>query len=159
MTGVHQYDEDASPEERALQDIMCKCHQNPPPPAPPGDCKEVGVAKHECCEKAIKDHKAPPEIGGERGYDKNGSEFEESREVMSAQGTIRRDDVFPDACAMSDGRPTQFFDFKFPCGGESDGDFYMKKKRGLTQYERYLRLSKQLGIEKPPKCISARACR
>ena len=67
MMGVHQYDRNASPAERALQDIMCKCHRETP--ENPAGCRETGVDKHACCEAAISKHTPPPEIGGERGYD------------------------------------------------------------------------------------------
>ena len=152
MTGLHQYSLDASTEEKALQDIMCKCHQNTP--KPPGGCKEHGIAKHACCEEAINKHKAPPEIGGERGYLKSGKP---AKPRASYSPKPPAGSSFPDACAMSGGQPTQFFDFKFPCGGESDADFF--DPPGRSQYDKYLKLSKKLGMSKPPQVITSRACR
>lgn len=153
MMGVTQYDKDASPEEKALQDIMCECHRTTP--KPPGGCKEHGEAKHACCEKAISKHTAPPEIGGERGYLKNGSP---AAPRSSYKPAPPKGSAFPDACAMSGGNPTQFFDFKFPCGGEADANFYMPK--GRSQYDKYLKIGKKLKppVTKPPKAITSRNC-
>jgi uncharacterized Zn-binding protein involved in type VI secretion len=178
MMGLHQYSLDASPEEKALQDIMCECHKNPPPPKPPGHCKEIGEAKHECCEKAIKNNKPPPNIGGERGYLADGSPAA-PRASYIPEPPI--DSSFPDACAMdAAGNPTQFFDFKFICPngayyydkktykvkrcfgeGTADSNFYLKKKRGKTQFQKYKELGEILDppVEKDPKVITSRACR
>src|SRR5689334_21513179 len=51
-TGLNQYDKDASAEEKALQDIMCKCHKETPI-ADGDDCKSLGEKKHKCCDDAI----------------------------------------------------------------------------------------------------------
>lgn len=155
MMGVHQYSLDASPEEKALQDIMCECHRNTPPSGI--SCKFDGVRKHECCEEAISKHTPPPEIGGERAYLKNGSPAR-PRASYSPKKPPPKDSSFPDACAMSGGQPTQFFDFKFPCGGDCDGSFFYNPS-GKSQFDKYLELSQTLGMTKAPVCITARACR
>jgi uncharacterized Zn-binding protein involved in type VI secretion len=163
MMGVGQYtlryDPHASPEERLLQDIMCRCNRETP--KPPGGCREHGVAKHACCDQAIQDHNPPPEIGGESGYRPDGSGPFPDRATMEATGQDFTGILFPDCCAMSGGQPTQFFDFKFPCGGESDKDFYLKvdRRTGMTQYEKYLEVSNNRGMSNPPKAISNRNCR
>jgi hypothetical protein len=176
VKGLHQYSKDASPEEKALQDIMCECNRNYPPPAPPGECKEIGDAKHECCEEAIKNHKPPPEIGGERGYLKDGSPAAPRASYIPAPP---KGSSFPDACAVDgNGNPTQFFDFKFICPngteyydrksgkirrasgqGTADADFYFPK--GRSQFDKYKKLGEKLKppVEKPPKVISSKACR
>jgi uncharacterized Zn-binding protein involved in type VI secretion len=156
MMGVHQYDKNASAEERALQDIMCDCHKNTPKT---GSCLVDGIRSHDCCEEAIAAHKGPPQLGGERGYDKDGNLLSVSRKALSAAGLIEKGMCFPDACAMSGGKPTQFFDFKFPCGkdGRAASNFYGGGRNG--QYDRYKRLSKQLGITADPRPITSQACR
>ncbi len=168
MMGVHQYERNASPAERALQDIMCKCDQTTPPPPGAEDlrsgerCRQHGILKHECCENAIAMSTPPPELGGEAGYDQKGTTKYPTRAAMEAAGQDFTGLVFPDACAMTNGQPTQFFDFKFPCKGDSDGSFYTEPQRrygGLTQYEVYLNVSKGQQMPNPPKAISSRACR
>jgi hypothetical protein len=156
MMGVHQYDKNASAEERALQDIMCDCHKSTPKT---GNCMVDGVNSHDCCEKAIAAHKGPPDLGGERGYDKQGKALTQSRKALSASGGIRKGMCFPDACAMSGGKPAQFFDFKFPCGkdGLAASNFYGGGRNG--QYARYSKLSKQLGMTKEPRPITSQNCR
>lgn len=156
MMGIHQYDKDASDEEKALQDIMCDCHKNTPKT---GNCLVDGVKCHDCCEAAIAKHTGPPDLGGERGYDKKGNALAASRKALSSAGLIEKGMCFPDACAMSGGQPTQFFDFKFPCGkdGRAASNFYGGGRSG--QYARYARLSKQLGITKPPRPITSQNCR
>ncbi|MGW8392269.1 PAAR-like domain-containing protein [Pseudoduganella sp. HUAS MS19] len=156
MMGVHQYDRNASAEERALQDIMCDCHQNTPKT---GNCKIDGIRAHDCCEDAIAAHKPPPDLGGERGYDVDGNFLTTSRKALSAAKKIKKGMCFPDACAMSGGQPTQFFDFKFPCSkeGKAASDFYGDGPE--SQYERYTRLSQQLGITAQPRVITSQACR
>ncbi len=144
--------------QQVLQDIMCECHRSAPR-VPDGldRCKRQGIENHACCENAIQNHKPPPEIGGEKGYDKKGAPTGQTRSQMEAAGTLKGT-MWPDACAMAGGKPTQFFDFKFPCGGDSDGDFYLKKKGGVTQYEKYLKLGKKLGITEPPVALTSRSC-
>ena len=122
-------------------------------------CREHGIDKHACCEEKIKNHKGPPDIGGERGYDKSGNALSQSREALEASGGLRKGMCFPDACALSGGQPSQFFDFKFPCAGEADGDFYLGGRGRTSQFAKYSKLSKQLKIKKPPKVITSRACR
>ncbi|MDM0112270.1 DUF4150 domain-containing protein [Variovorax sp. J22R133] len=174
MTGVNQYSKDASPEEKILQDIMCDCHRNPPPPKPPGECKEVGDAKHKCCEDAIK-AKKPTGVDGERGYLKSGKR---AKPRSSYSPAPPKGSGFPDACSVdAAGNVTQFFDFKFICPngteyfdrksgtlkrasgrGEADAGFYLPA-RG-SQHDKYLKIGEKLNPKptKKPKCITSRGC-
>lgn len=159
MMGLKQGDRVISDAEKALQDIVCDCHRNTPPSGM--GCKFDGVLKHECCEECIKNHVPPPEIGGERGYlkKKKGQVGRTpAKPRASYPGKPPSGSSFPDACAMSGGQPTQFFDFKFPCGGDSDGAFFMKDGRGKSQFDKYLELSEDLGMTERPECITARGC-
>ena len=174
------YDLEVSDEEKALHDIMCECHRNPPPAKPPGECKEIGEAKHECCEKAIKSHTPPPNIGGEKGYLKNGSP---AAPRSSYKPAPPKGSGFPDACATdAAGNPTQFFDFKFICPdgtrywdknankgmggyrtatgkGTADANFYFPK--GRSQYDKYKKIGKKLKppVTKNPKPLTSRSCK
>lgn len=174
MQGLDQYDKDASPEEKVLQDIMCECHRNPPPPKPPGECKEIGEAKHECCEDAI-NSKKPPGIGGERGYLKNGKPAAPRSSYIPAPP---KGSCFPDACTVDgSGNPTRFFDFKFICPGgteyydktsgtikrasgkgDADARFYWPKHK--CQHDKYMKLGKKLKppVTEKPRCITSRNC-
>ncbi len=174
MLGLDQYDKDASPEEKILQDIMCDCHRNPGPIAAPGECQDVGNAKHACCEAAIQKQK-PPGVGGERGYLKNGK-------PAAARSSYRpappKGSGFPDACAVdANGNATRFFDFKFICPegtpyfdkksgrvkrasglGEADASFYLPK--GRCQHDKYAKIGSKVKppVTEKPRCISSRAC-
>ncbi len=144
-----------SAEEQLLQEIMCECDRNPPPAEPPGRCKEIGTAKHQCCEDAINSQQ-PPGIGGERGYLKNGKPANPRGSYSPAPP---KGSGFPDACTVDgNGNPTQFFDFKFPCGGEADSNFYFPP--GKSQYDKYLKIGKKLEppVTKPPRGITSRNC-
>jgi uncharacterized Zn-binding protein involved in type VI secretion len=178
MMGLHQYSQNASPEEKLLQDIMCECHKNPPTPKPPGECKDIGEAKHECCEKAIQNHTPPPNVGGERGYLADGSPAAPRTSYSPAPP---RGSSFPDACSLdASGNPTQFFDFKFICPdganyydrksgmvkrsfgkGTADAAFYSRRGRGKSQFQKYKELGDNLDppTQKDPKVITSRACR
>jgi uncharacterized Zn-binding protein involved in type VI secretion len=184
LMGVHQIDRTASPEERELYRIMCDCHYNTPV-EDENDCVGNGNRKHECCEQAIAKHTPPPDLGGERGYqfDAAGNPSlvppGSTRASMAAAGTIKGT-MWPDACAMSGGNPTQFFDFKFlcrggtsyydrhsgkvvniPARGNADAMFYSGKGRGKSQYQKYKELGDKLNppCSKDPKVITSRACR
>jgi hypothetical protein len=137
-----------------LQQIACKC--NIIPMEDNDTCRSLGEKKHACCDEEIKRHQPPPELGGEKGYTKAGEELTQTREELKAAGQLEKGMCFPDACAVSGGKPTQFFDFKFPCGGESDTNFYFPK--GRSQYDKYLKLSQKLGITAPPVPITSRSC-
>lgn len=174
LAGLNQYDSAASTEEKVLQDIMCECHRNPPPPAPPGECKEIGDAKHQCCEDAINNQK-PPGIGGERGYLKNGKSAAPRASYIPAPP---KGSSFPDACAVDgSGNPTRFFDFKFICPGgteyfdrksgrlrrasgkgTADADFYFPS--GRSQFDKYKKLGKKLKppVTNDPRVITSRNC-
>lgn len=141
--------------QEALQAIMCDCHRNTPRAAD-DDCRSHGEKKHECCEAAIQNHQAPPEIGGERGYSPTGKPLTQTRQQLKAAGGLRKGMSFPDACAMNGGQPTQFFDFKFPCGGEADADFYFPP--GRSQFDKYLKLSQKLNMTLPPVPLTSRSC-
>ena len=174
LAGVDQYDKDASPEEKALQDIMCECHRNPPPAKPPRGCKEIGDAKHACCESAIQKQK-PAGVGGERGYLKNGTPAMPRSSYVPAPP---KGSSFPDACAVdASGNPTRFFDFKFICPngteyydrqsgtikrasghGTADANFYFP--RGKSQFDKYNKLGGKLKpkVTDPPRVITSRNC-
>ena len=174
------FDQDVRTAEEVLQDIMCDCHRNPPPAKPPGECKEIGEAKHECCEECIKNHKPPPDIGGEKGYLKNGKP---AAPRSSYKPAPPKGSCFPDACATdAAGNPTQFFDFKFICPdgtrywdkrankgmggyktatgkGTADANFYFPK--GRSQYDKYKKLGKKLypPVKDNPKPLTSRSCK
>ncbi|QSQ22079.1 hypothetical protein JY651_44250 [Pyxidicoccus parkwayensis] len=161
--------------EGVLQQILCECHQKIQPKE--GDtCASLGEAKHECCDKAIQNHKAPPHIDGERGYASDGTRLSQSRAQLKASGTSLKGTLWPDACSTdAAGNPTQFFDFKFVCPGGTQfydrktgevrfsrgkgnpgADFYFPA--GKSQYDRYLALSEKLGMTQPPKPLTSQSC-
>lgn len=164
-----------SPEEAALQSIMCECHKEVKP-GPNDSCTRLGEKKHACCDEKIKARKGPPEIGGESGYSAAGSPLSVTRDQAKASGVLKGTS-WPDACAMSNGKPTQFFDFKFICPdgtsyydrkndtvkfsrgtGTADGDFYFPA--GRSQFDKYKKLGGRLKppAEKDPKPLSSRSC-
>ena len=176
MTIVSQGALSPATPEKALQDIMCDCHRAIQP-TDADDCASLGEKKHECCDNAIKSHKPPPEIGGEQGYGKNGVLQSQTRKQMKAAGTLTGT-LWPDACAMSNGKPTQFFDFKFICPdgvrcydkhtgkvwisrgeGAADANFYFPN--GSSQYDKYRRLGKKLNpkLTRDPVPLTSRSCR
>jgi uncharacterized Zn-binding protein involved in type VI secretion len=174
MLGLKQYDKDASAEEKVLQDIMCECHRNPPPPHPPGECKDIGEAKHQCCEDAIKSQK-PAGIGGEKSYLKNGKPANPRSSYVPAPP---KGSCFPDACTVdAGGNPTQFFDFKFICPagteyydkqagrvrrasgkGGAGAAFYSPKYK--CQHDKYAKVGSKLKppVQKKPRCITSENC-
>lgn len=175
---VFQPGEVVSPAEKALGEIMCDCHDNTPH-QDGQSCAEIGEAKHACCEQAIQNHKPPPEIGGEQGYDGAGNALTQSRAALRASGGLKGT-LWPDACAMSGGNPTQFFDFKFVCpkggsyydkqkgevrfsggSGTPGASFYMGQGRGKSQYQKYNELGQKLNppTTDPPRPLESRACK
>jgi hypothetical protein len=82
---------------KLLQDIANKCNcedaaGDPYPPMPPMDCSSLGVAKHECCESKIQEHRnanrpnGKPAVEGEKGY---------RRPAPQGQGDGRRPEFDP----------------------------------------------------------------
>lgn len=175
MTGLDQYSKDATPEEKCLQDIMCDCHRNPPPAEPPGGCKEIGNAKHQCCEDAINKNK-PAGVGGERGYLEDGSPANPRSSYLYPKKPPKGSG-FPDACSVdAAGNPTQFFDFKFVCpkgtpyhdkkgklhfaSGEGDSPQKFYFPPGKCQHDKYKKIGDGLTppTTKDPKVITSDYC-
>ncbi|HEX5745798.1 MAG TPA: hypothetical protein VFZ09_06120 [Archangium sp.] len=175
MTMVSQKSGSPVTAQMVLQEILCECHKNTKP-KPEDTCTSLGEAKHECCDMAIQNHKAPPHIAGERGYASDGSRLTQSRAQMKAAGTLKGT-LWPDACSTdAAGNPTQFFDFKFVCPGGTQyydkrtgevrfsrgkgnpgADFYFPE--GKSQYDRYLKLSMRLGVTEMPTPLTSQSCR
>lgn len=161
---------------QVLQDIACKCDKQVKANKQ-STCRELGTKKHECCNKAVQQHKnqgKEPKLAPERGYDAAGNRMRMTRTEALFSGQIRGT-CWPDACTLSNtGQPTQLFDFKFKCpagtrtrrkkgGGwhTCDGTqaFPTFSPRQLANYEA---LSRQLGIDpaqNPPTPIDTQNCK
>ncbi|HVE38423.1 MAG TPA: hypothetical protein VNM14_00960 [Planctomycetota bacterium] len=105
----------------ALKVIACACNKSVAQKTKDQDltCTQLGTKKHSCCEKAIRDHKKtkkPPRLGGERGFERDGTPLKKPRWVLAKSGKLPAKSVWPDACSTdAKGNPTKFYDFKFRC--------------------------------------------
>jgi uncharacterized Zn-binding protein involved in type VI secretion len=163
----------------ALQAIACKCDKKKYKKKL--TCRQLGTAKHACCEKEIQklDHK---NVGGERGYT-NPSKPPVKRIRMSRLASWKsgknKGSCWPDAMATDGrGKPKQLFDFKFKCPkgtrtakkkdgtwavctGDQDVPTWTQYKGGRTQKDKYIKLGEELGIdneEYPPEIIDNGDC-
>ncbi|MCK4857537.1 MAG: hypothetical protein KAT58_06190 [candidate division Zixibacteria bacterium] len=177
MTLVYQPSEPVSPEEKVIGDIMCECHETTGFDPGDCDCKDIGNAKHECCERAIQ-NKKPANVGGEQGYTNKGKKLSGSKN--SYVPAPPKGSCFPDACSLdSAGKPKKFYDFKFVCPkgcffgfdkngklkyssgrGSPGGDFMIKGGRN-SQFNRYKRLGKKLKppVTEDPRALESSACK
>lgn len=160
---------DATPRD-FLQEIACRCDAHPDNNTANGQplsCRKAGTEKHACCEDAIQRHQAsgnPPKVGGEQGYSSTGVQLSPpSRNELFKAGKIPKGSMWPDAASLGpDGKPTQLFDFKFKCkSAKYEGRPSWGNRNGKDQYEQYLNLSTDLGIDTdthPPDIIDNTAC-
>jgi uncharacterized Zn-binding protein involved in type VI secretion len=135
--------------EEILQQTCCACDAEVQP-GPYDSCASLGEKKHACCESKLATKKG---VGGERGYNKNGSDFTNGPRAQlpgESYGEFRgrtRGTAWPDACALNtDGSPAKFYDFKFGCPGPS-GDPAKGVPRWVSKDGR--RGSEATGLSKP----------
>lgn len=158
----------------ALKDIACDCDQKVDSEIDKDKetCRSIGDKKHECCEKAIKKHNddgKKPELGGEKGYNKQGERIgpppprkKQSTEDLPSYFKRIGGTVWPDAALIVDGQPAKLYDFKFACpegtgvrkpgqapksGPPQPPGFTPGKKGKKGQREKYSDLSTQMGID------------
>lgn len=177
---------------KTLQDIACECERKIGAGKKTGKdkdtCRTLGTKKHDCCDDKIKKRKKDeePKLGPEQGYDENGNPYNDSRkmkpgEAFPAYFQRIRGKRFPDAASLdSQGRPTQFFDFKFRCPkdvpinrkknsplskgtsipGFTPGRTTKKGRKIKGQKEKYWELGRKLKpkIRKQPRVISNVDC-
>lgn len=161
LPGNQQAPAPASPPltpEQLLQCIACKCNRLR---RRKRSCRALGTAKHDCCEKAIQQHRASgrqPSINGERGY-RLGPPLVRllgTRTQHFRSGTLSGT-LWPDAAAVDPNKKvTQLFDFKFKCSSAKykGPPGWRKLKGGITQEDKYDDLSKALNPKSAnPKII------
>jgi len=113
-------DFESPPVPPAIQDIVCSCQRKVNRSRNKNStCAQLGSEKHACCEEAIKKHNAEgksPKLGGERGYDANGSQLQGNRAALADAGQLPPGSLWPDACIVdANGNPQQLVEFKFKC--------------------------------------------
>ncbi len=164
----------ATPEE-FLKEIACRCDKvkknNAKKRGKPLSCAKQGREKHACCEKALERHNKSgrdPKVGGEQGYHaKSGRRIAApGREQRFVSGTLPKGSCWPDAAALGpDGKPTQFFDFKFKCATAKSTyagpPTWSSSPGNASQLKKYEKLSAQRGIDpdtSPPTIVHNQGC-
>jgi hypothetical protein len=87
------------------------------------DCKELGDAKHKCCEEAAKASPGEPKFDGEKGYSEATGQYDPTASRDWPPGMPAADyfkgisgKIFPDGAMLNeDGSVNRFVEYKFRC--------------------------------------------
>jgi uncharacterized Zn-binding protein involved in type VI secretion len=142
------------PADEVLQKMVCDCDKNTPRKKGQS-CMQLGDEKHNCMERAIRDHNGAngkPRLGGEAGFTGETPPVMLPFDRKKTFASVRRGTDWPDAVSFdSKGDPEQIFDFKFKCPSSSyDGaPSWGRKRSGASQLDAYTNLTRRFG--KDPK--------
>lgn len=169
--------------EAELQVIVCKCSTDVKPNKQ-STCRQLGTARHDCCNRAIQKRKnktgpgRQEQLAPERGYTNPASpsvsRIRMTRVESFLSGQIRGS-IWPDALLLNEqGNPKQLFEFKFKCPA---GTRTRRKRKGgpwlhasgnqptpqasQRQLRRMEALGARLGIDNqscPPTVVTNEAC-
>jgi hypothetical protein len=159
---------------KALKELVCKCSKQVDNDTKAGraagdpNCSKLGTLKHDCCDAALKNGDVPG-VGGEQGYNPNGTKSTMSR-LEAAFSPKGRGLLFPDAAILnSGGQPMQFVDFKFQCpkpprAGEPRPQGWTPGRNGkLGQFEKYKKLGRagrmNPKVRRNPRLITNESCK
>lgn len=168
--------------KKTLQKMVCDCNKSVKSKND-STCMSLGKEKHDCVNEAIKRHKPPPDLAPERGYRKNGKPFAKgtTREGMKAAGKGHqlRGSWWPDACMLDgNGKPNQFFEFKFKCptgtkikknkkgtqwirkGNSSEHPTWTQYNKDYSQKQKYLDFQQKIDpkVKNKPILLSTKRC-
>ncbi|MER8528445.1 DUF4150 domain-containing protein [Mesorhizobium sp. M0494] len=114
-----------------LKDILCECNRQVDAKQAQlkasnqkmMNCKELGDAKHKCCDDAVKKVGGEPKFDPEKGYDEKTGKHDPSASREWPSGMEATDyfagisgKIFPDAAMLNpDGSINRFVEYKFRC--------------------------------------------